>query len=822
MCTAGAGGRIRMDGSEQQEVEVNGMHYQKMRICILNNERQNVHIHQEVELYFVLTGQMLITVNKQKYLLQKEEILLVNSNVPHEVELDAGSLAAVFQVLQSFVMDVTNNPFISFECEPQTGSPGLMEELRNLLKNALKYYMSSGGLEKLKEQSYYYLILWHLIRYYSTWDMIWDNETERGRLEEIVKYIQMNYNKQIGLQDLADKFYLSVPYLSSYIKDGLGMGFKDYLSKVRLERAVEDLVHTNHSVTRIAFDNGFANLASFNRVFRKTYQMTPSAYKQAVNSQVPEEETGMELKGDRSAQSAELLRRYFEKEPLNASPEPWASRSVAAKADADQRKEYHRNWMKVLNLGAAEELLQHNVQEHLLELKKGLHYEYGRIWSLFCKENCIDIHTDNTFNFSRLDQILDFMTDNGIVPFLDFGLKPKVIHNDVRDMVISLDRDQDFSDPEQYRRLVLGFMRHCVRRYGEEQVNSWKFELWCERGYQQKRIPASWYDTFEIVYESVKAYAPKAQVGGFGFNVYDSNAAIENFMEFLDRKDCRPDFVSAYLYPYEPTQERHFQNESLIADEDFIEKELNQLQKLIQQKGFQPEQLFITEWNMSISSRNYLHDSCYKGAYIVKNVIASIGKTECMAYWGNTDRIDEYFDSIECLNGAPGLLSRDGIRKPSYFAFEFLNRLGKHLLSRGSNYIITSTDYDEYYIVCHNFRSVNIDYYLQNSEKITRNLGNAFFQDDNLSIEFAIDHVRPGRYVMKKYYVNQQAGSVFDEWLRIRLVEILDAGELAYLSSVSVPHLKSEICQGPEGTLHFGTCLQANEIQMIHLSHMTE
>lgn len=786
-----------------------------MEVCMIHEECQNRHIHQNVELYYVLTGRMSITIDKQNYKLQKESLILVNANVPHELEIHGKSLAAVFKVSHNFITDLTKNPLIGFECYSGKNHAGPMEDLKGLFKNMLVYHMNSGCLERVKEYGYYYEILWHLLKYYSTWDMMQDDSSDLSRLEEILGYIQMNYSRQIGLQDLADRFYLSVPYLSKYIKERLGMGFTDYLNEVRLQHAVDGLVNTDHSVTRIAFDNGFPNLTSFNRVFRKNYFMTPSVYKKSID-----EKHVKEKPADTSTKSAELLREYFEKNPIMDAGQ---GRYILAEADCGQTEAYCKNWMRVLNLGAAEDLQQFNIQEHLLSLKKGLNYQYGRIWSLFCKENCIDINADKAFNFSKLDQILDFMLNNNITPFLDFGLKPKVITSNVSDRIVEQVRAGKFSGLDQYSRLIREFIRHCVRRYGVEEVENWKFEVWWNRqDLDQTSMPRGWYDIFCIVCQCIKAYAPGARVGGFGFNIYDSNAAVENFLKSLDGQSIRPDFISVYLYPYNAVEDMRYGNDVLVSDEDFIEKELNQLRKLLKNYGLSEDMLYITEWNMSISSRNYLHDSCYKAAYIVKNVIASIGKTACMAYWGNTDRIAEYFDSVNCLNGAPGLLSKDGIRKPSYFAFEFLNRLGGNLLAKADHYIITSTNHDSYFIVSHNFQNVGIDYYLQNGENIALQQSSHFFGKNNLCIDVKIGHAKPGKYSLRKYYVNQDAGSILDEWMRIGDIEVLDREEMEYLSSISIPHLKSETLQGENGVLRFKTELKANEIQLIHLAFIVD
>ena len=129
-----------------------------------------------------------------------------------------------------------------------------------------------------------------LLSNYAVWeesDKGYQDETERTRA--IIEYIQNNYNRQIGLQDLAEQLHLTVPYLSKYIKQNLKSGFIDYLNSVRISHTIDDLRLTDHSMTRIAFDNGFSSLTSFNRVFREALQMTPSEFRKQVSRKGKEE-----------------------------------------------------------------------------------------------------------------------------------------------------------------------------------------------------------------------------------------------------------------------------------------------------------------------------------------------------------------------------------------------------------------------------------------------------------------------------------------------------------------------------------------------------
>ena len=103
-------------------------------------------------------------------------------------------------------------------------------------------------------------------------------ECKDERLIEILNYIQTNY-LDVTLEDLSEKFYLSKPYLSKYIKEKSGMTFGETVKRVRMKKARALLKSTNMTVESIALSVGYQNVEHFNRLFKKAYKMTPVQYR---------------------------------------------------------------------------------------------------------------------------------------------------------------------------------------------------------------------------------------------------------------------------------------------------------------------------------------------------------------------------------------------------------------------------------------------------------------------------------------------------------------------------------------------------------------
>ena len=99
-----------------------------------------------------------------------------------------------------------------------------------------------------------------------------------ARMIEIMNYVQANYI-DVTLGDLAEKFFLSKPYLSKYIKEKSGMTFGDLVKKIRMKKAKALLKSSNMTVENIAMSVGYQNVEHFNRLFKKAYDMTPMQFR---------------------------------------------------------------------------------------------------------------------------------------------------------------------------------------------------------------------------------------------------------------------------------------------------------------------------------------------------------------------------------------------------------------------------------------------------------------------------------------------------------------------------------------------------------------
>lgn len=105
-----------------------------------------------------------------------------------------------------------------------------------------------------------------------------DENVKDDRLITMLNYIQSNY-QTVTLEDMANEFHLSTPYISKYIKDKSGKTFGEHVTQTRLKRAKTLLKNGNMTVENISYAIGYPNAEHFIRLFKKTFNMTPIQYR---------------------------------------------------------------------------------------------------------------------------------------------------------------------------------------------------------------------------------------------------------------------------------------------------------------------------------------------------------------------------------------------------------------------------------------------------------------------------------------------------------------------------------------------------------------
>ncbi len=237
--------------------------------CMLGNTLDfPAHIHDSVEFVYLLSGSAKVLYEGEEYLLkendafivfpqkihyyyQSENVRVINTIVPTDYLLEFGSL---------FRTKILLTPHIQ-------NAPSFCRALLLEAEKSQNLSFKKGAIE-------------------AAFSLLIENaefsdkkSSDPTTLQKVLNYCENNFTENITLDDVAKALFISKSYISHIFSDKIKMGFRYYLNSLRLSLAANYLKEGKLTVTEISYNCGFENIRSFNRAFKKQFNITPSSYR---------------------------------------------------------------------------------------------------------------------------------------------------------------------------------------------------------------------------------------------------------------------------------------------------------------------------------------------------------------------------------------------------------------------------------------------------------------------------------------------------------------------------------------------------------------
>ncbi|MDF2567284.1 MAG: AraC-type DNA-binding protein [Oscillospiraceae bacterium] len=149
--------------------------------------------------------------------------------------------------------------------------------LRNIL---LKIYRHRGSqpINDCRMVGTLYLFLGELIHFCNQSDGGGHKPNTNNYMEKALKYIQYNYSRYIGVQDVAEYVGISRSHLYRLFVETTGLSPNEFLSMYKINEACSLLRKGTLSVNQVASSVGFSDALYFSRVFKKIKGVPPTKY----------------------------------------------------------------------------------------------------------------------------------------------------------------------------------------------------------------------------------------------------------------------------------------------------------------------------------------------------------------------------------------------------------------------------------------------------------------------------------------------------------------------------------------------------------------
>lgn len=238
------------------------------------------HIHNHMELFFILGGKGQFLIDDQLYPVDVNNLVIINPNVTHtEVSLNAQPLEYIvlgIEGVELVTSDVSNGQFSILD---HYESMDISSCLRNILR---EMEQKNTGYEDVC-QAYMEILIIRLMR--STALSV---PTEPQTLSvnrqcaAVRRYIDLHFKETLTLEQLAEEAHMNKFYLAHAFKREYGISPINYMISRRIEESKYLLAETDLSMSQIAQLLGFSSLSYFSQVFRRTQEISPKEYRQSL------------------------------------------------------------------------------------------------------------------------------------------------------------------------------------------------------------------------------------------------------------------------------------------------------------------------------------------------------------------------------------------------------------------------------------------------------------------------------------------------------------------------------------------------------------
>lgn len=785
----------------------------------------------ELEVIFLLqgTGRIYSPGLNAACALREADIFVVNSFEVQEFELDAGSAALSFSVSPQFINNVApellthqvNCRSFLYADEEQPAFHALRQDLARAFQMFYKRendgtaYAKSGAAAILEDLGRYFLDRNQRVEYSGA----------QESLQKITQYVQHNYRQRVTLDELAKHTFLSKTYISRIFTRYLGISFTGYLELLRLSSATQ-LIAGQGTLEQIAQASGFPNVDAMTLAFKRHWGVTPGEYRRTfaqggnppIGAVTPEE--GSEL-------FASLLRYAGSAAPTGPSVACVRELTVDT---AGRSSPVPAHWKRLLNVGYARSLADAGIQGQLRRMQEKVGFEFIRIKGILDDDMCLlrlDMNGNPVMNYAYLDEGIDFILSLGAKPMLEVGFMPGLLAKDTQARSM---RGSLVSAPKEisrWRELVELLMAHFVERYGGRTVALWLFSPWISPDFIDMGFcsRAEYAQVYSASYHAIRAAVPNALIAGPGSTSFP--AVWPWYLEMCRSQDCMPDILSFRAFATvgegeEDGMKLVGNNESfpfaVSGDEDYLAHMTQQIQTVLRAEGMADTPLILEEWSNNIWQRDLCNDTCYKSAYLFKNILENNGALGAMGYFALNDRLDEIPPSLEPFHGGFGLFTQDGIPKSACLAMELLAHLGGQLLYQDDGCLVSQKG-EEIQIFLYHYSHYDLLYRYRHVANISRTDREQVFTDrEPRAFYIRLKNLPAGNYRVRRYGITRSGGSSYDAWVRMGAPSPMNREERELLERLACPQYCVERMEAAAGELHIRASLAPQDVWLIRIS----
>ncbi len=241
----------------------------------VNHPPVNRHWHDCYELEIVLAGSGITLCNGRQYVVQRGMISLLSPMDLHEFT-DCSQLELLN--IQFSGGDIDNELLKHFS----DAEENVAYADESTLAQMQSLFQMLGQLGEPAHNAMYdkRLLECMIIAFLKNCSAAPHNAIESQAIQRVVNYVNAHFCENPKMSDVAQKFHFSQGYFCRLFKQCVGVSYKNYVKKLKLEYSYKLIKNTDLSITEIAANCGYETQSHFNREFKNHFLAPPTAFRE--------------------------------------------------------------------------------------------------------------------------------------------------------------------------------------------------------------------------------------------------------------------------------------------------------------------------------------------------------------------------------------------------------------------------------------------------------------------------------------------------------------------------------------------------------------
>ena len=250
--------------------------YEQIKPIRANRQNQldfPLHLHDAVEVVYVLQGSSTVVLENQRLSLGRGDLFLSFPNQVHGYENTRD--------FEGYVIIMTTKSLPAFQTILTKNQPAVPivhpeDPVAEKLKSFLQIMWADRHTDSpFMLQGYGQVLLSKILPLFS----IVPSANNAGTLQATLHYINLHYKQPLTREEIAKAVGYSPSHISHVFSDAMGTTLMEYITMLRMDEAKQLLRRTQIPVSRIAMQLGFSSIRSFNRFFHKETGISPTQYR---------------------------------------------------------------------------------------------------------------------------------------------------------------------------------------------------------------------------------------------------------------------------------------------------------------------------------------------------------------------------------------------------------------------------------------------------------------------------------------------------------------------------------------------------------------